>query len=48
MDPKALLGILGPLAGAIGGIAAGLGLLLLLDTGQGSFDPLHGAGSSDS
>lgn len=49
MDPKAILGILGPLAGAVGGIAAGLGLLFLLDSGMGSVDLQSGSsGSSDS
>lgn len=38
MDPKAILGILGPLAAAVGGVAAGLGLIFLLDTGMGSVD----------
>lgn len=49
MDPKAILGILGPLAGALGGIAAGLGLLVLLDGGNGSLNASFlESGSSDS
>lgn len=36
MDPKAILGILGPVAGALGGVAAGLGMLFLLNSGMGS------------